>query len=236
MTARARTARRGLVISGLALVALVAAVTWSGLADSLVDFSHRRSLDTRAVGSHDLQRRLIELGWLHAVPQALPVASDDFEARPLERAVALEPPTRDQLAATYGVDQEWIDSGVPVVSLLLDPEDLRELQADPMARGPESERLGHFTYIEDGRVVQSGQVGVRIHGGVSRETGRYGYRIYFRRRLGPDHLLPEILDSGAGPVLQNEKGIHSWVLGIGSWQMFPGRLSRVTRSTRSCSR
>ncbi len=97
---------------------------------------------------------------------------------------------------------------VPTVSLYVRPQDLHDpatgilVRANRNKRGTDWERPGWVSFLEDGRVVYSTGVGVRLHGGSSRLAERpQGFRLFFRKRygtpqlpsavaFGPDHAHP----------------------------------------------
>jgi hypothetical protein len=92
--------------------------------------------------------------------------------------------------------------GVSTVSLFLPPEDLTDsrtgLLTHRLEHGPEWERQGWVSFFEKGRVVHSGGVGVRVHGGSSRYSdGPQGFRLYFRRKYGLRELPGGVAFGGA---------------------------------------
>ena len=155
----------------------------------------RRSLDAGAFGSRDMTRILSALGALHPRP-SLRAPGESFEPPDLDPAYSLDPLPVEQITATFGIDPERVASGVPSVALLVAPDDLAELEANPEERGRAWERPAYFAFVEAGRVLDASLVGVRIHGGGGRRKGRYGFRLYFRRRYGDPWLAAEVLDTG----------------------------------------
>jgi hypothetical protein len=187
-----------LVPVALALIAAVATVV-GGTLDDLRDHSRRRALDSSAFGSRDLTRILTGLGTVHSRPTLEGASAEGASGQQrLGQAFSLDEIPTGELADVLAIDQEWIDRGVPTISLQIDPDDLDELEKHPLARGREWEYPAHFSWVEGGRVRFASRVACRIHGGKSRfSKDNYGYRIYFRRNKGADHLPRELLDTGA---------------------------------------
>jgi hypothetical protein len=108
----------------------------------------------------------------------------------------------EALPSSQAVPPTEVASGVPVLSLTLDEADLldpaRGLLPNKLQHGEEWEREGSVSYFEGGRLVFASGVGVRIHGGSSRQFApRVGYRLYFRRKYGPREVPPGALFSPA---------------------------------------
>ena len=101
------------------------------------------------------------------------------------------------LPSTNAVRAEEVSSGVPVLSLALDPADLHDRQTGllvhPRQRGDDWERPGSVSYFEGGRLRFAAAVGVRIHGQSRTPSARQGFRLYFRRRYGAREFGPGIL-------------------------------------------
>ena len=113
------------------------------------------------------------------------------------------------LASSIAVPGAEIDSGLPVLSLVLDHADLYDPQRGLLAsrhnviqHGPEWERDASVSYFEGGRLRFATGVGVRIHGASSRiRSPRMGFRLYFRRRLGATQVPPGVLfEPDAQPI------------------------------------
>jgi len=108
----------------------------------------------------------------------------------------------EALASSQAVPTAEIASGVPVLSLTLDEADLRDpakgLLPNKLEHGDEWEREGSVSYFDNGRLVFASGVGVRIHGGSSRQFApKVGFRLYFRRKYGPREVPPGVLFSPA---------------------------------------
>ncbi len=89
--------------------------------------------------------------------------------------------------------------GAPTVSLYVRPGDLNDpsrgilVRANRNKRGEDWERPGWLSFFENGEVVYSSGVGVRVHGGSSRLQERpQGFRLFFRKRYGNQHLPGEV--------------------------------------------
>jgi formylglycine-generating enzyme required for sulfatase activity len=110
----------------------------------------------------------------------------------------------DALPSSRAVPAVEVMSGVPVLSLTLDEAVLRDpatgiLTAQNIVKhGEEWEREGSVSYFEGGRLAFASGVGVRVHGGSSRQRSpRNGFRLYFRRQYGPRELPRGVLFSAA---------------------------------------
>ncbi len=197
-------------MAAAALLALIALASLSGLTMPLSQATGRRTLDSSSFGSGGMSRILTLLEQLHSHPNLPEPEVREFSPGDIDLAFGLDPIDPTRLAATLGVGQEWIDRGVPVVSLLIDPEDREELEGNLFERGRDWERPAFFTYIDQGQVRFTSRVGARIHGGGGRRTGRWGYRLYFRRSYGrerfPLDLFPTGGELGAKRIILRQDG------------------------------
>lgn len=162
---------------------------------------HLRSpiLDRSSFPSGDAVAILTRLGRIYPVPP-------DPHAQPAGRRhlfngyrLSVDPIPANEAASTLLYDPSLETEPVPLVSLLMDPEDLQRLYDNPRERGAEWEIPGFFALIENGRVRFGSKVGVRLHGGWTRSYPEVAsYRVYFRRRDGamgfPKELLPDYYD------------------------------------------
>jgi CotH kinase protein len=99
--------------------------------------------------------------------------------------------------STVSLPADEMARGVSTVSLYVRPDDLHDpktgILANRRKHGSDWERPGWVSFFENGRVVHSAGVGVRIHGGSSRELKRpQGFRLYFRRKFGSTALPGEV--------------------------------------------
>jgi hypothetical protein len=113
----------------------------------------------------------------------------------------------EALPSTRAVPAEEIASGRPVLSLTLDEADLHDpatgILANKLEHGVEWEREGSVSYFDDGKLLFASGVGVRIHGGSSRQFApKPGFRLYFRRKYGPREVPRGVLFSSAAQPLR----------------------------------
>ncbi|MGQ0764807.1 MAG: CotH kinase family protein [Gemmatimonadota bacterium] len=72
----------------------------------------------------------------------------------------------------------------PAVAVLkVEGNGLRELWDNPYERGRHWERIGQVAFLTNGLVQHESAVGVRVHGGGSRQQGMKSLRLYFRTSL-----------------------------------------------------
>jgi hypothetical protein len=110
--------------------------------------------------------------------------------------------TAEGVSSSRAVPTSEVVTGRPVLSLTLNEIDLHDpatgLLPNKLKHGKEWEREGSVSYFEDGKLLFASGVGVRIHGGGSRQTApKPGFRLYFRRQYGARELLPDVLFSPA---------------------------------------
>jgi formylglycine-generating enzyme required for sulfatase activity len=75
---------------------------------------------------------------------------------------------------------------------LTDPD--TGILANKLEHGVGWEREGSVSYFDDGKLLFASGVGVRIHGGSSRQSApRPGFRLYFRRKYGPREVPRGVL-------------------------------------------
>ena len=94
-----------------------------------------------------------------------------------------------------------VGTGLPVLSLYVRPADLHDpeigLLENRLARGVEWERPASVSYFEGGDLRFGAPVGIRIHGGKSREHSPVqSFRLYFRRRYGARQVGAGVLFDG----------------------------------------
>jgi formylglycine-generating enzyme required for sulfatase activity len=122
---------------------------------------------------------------------------------------------RDAVAAAPVDD---VTRGWPVLSLVVDHDDLydpaRGMLANVLEHGVAWERPGTAAFFDQGRLRFATGVGVRVHGGSSRESSDpQGFRLYLRRRYGARQLPPGVLfEPDAQPVrrlvVHNDLRVH----------------------------
>ncbi|MBP7569901.1 MAG: SUMF1/EgtB/PvdO family nonheme iron enzyme [Acidobacteria bacterium] len=108
-----------------------------------------------------------------------------------------------QLPSTVAVDRREVVSGLPLLSVYLEPEDLEFLLKNKLEQGPDFERRATVSYFNEGRLLFTGAAGIRVHGGGSRLVSpRQGFRLFFRRRHGFTRFGDGILFGPASQPLQ----------------------------------
>lgn len=84
------------------------------------------------------------------------------------------------------------DPKLPVLSLVTAPANLWDpatgIYVNHQYEGREWERVAHLALLEEGAVKFSHPVGVRIHGGSSRESPKKNFRVFFRGEYGQSAL------------------------------------------------
>ncbi len=184
---RSRPRWVGLVLLALATTSIVAAALflegWEGM-DPLRQALPPTEVDARAFGVGKLDRLLFELGVIHAVT---------FDEETARRSGVRDGPAKwrvgkvdaESLPSSLAVPRQVVESGVRVLSLVLEPEDWEFLETHARGRGLESERPAYASLYEGGELLLASGVGVRVHGGRSRrhESAR-SLRLYFDRSYG----------------------------------------------------
>ena len=113
----------------------------------------------------------------------------------------------EALPSSRAIPAREIASGVPVLSVTLSDADLNDpakgILFNKLQHGDEWEREGSVSYFEDGKLLFASGVGVRIHGGSSRQQAPHpGVRLYFRRKYGPREVPPGVLFSPAAQPIR----------------------------------
>ena len=138
----------------------------------------------------------------------------------------------EALPSSSAVPAVEVASGLPVLSLTLDEADLHDpatgLLPNKLKHGGEWEREGSVSYFEGGRLKFASGVGVRIHGGSSRQAApRPGFRLYFRRQYG----LREVPRGFCSARPRSRFGASSFTTTIGAngaWSGISSIRSRMT--------
>ncbi len=197
---------RYLVVSLAVLAAAAGLVERSTTLRPALGNLRARTVESSALPSGDTTQILRRLGVIHPLPEAFhPSRGAVYRPRWAEppsggeaqgafrQHYSLDRISAEQVSRVLRVDLEWLAEPVAIVSLLIRPEDLREIQNNPKRRGREWERPGFFSYLEDGELLFASRAGVRLHGGWSRDNSRHAsYRIYFRNSYGFEHFTPAI--------------------------------------------
>jgi hypothetical protein len=113
----------------------------------------------------------------------------------------------ERVPSTRLVPPSDVRLGIPILSLAVDEADLhdpvRGLLAHPLEKGVEWERPAYVSYFDDGRLLFASQVGIRLHGGKSRENSPVqSFRLYFERRYGANAFQPGVLFGGRSDPLR----------------------------------
>ncbi len=139
------------------------------------------------------------------VTVVLGVMTEAFDVFPRLR-IAIQRPA-DDLPSTRLAPLDDVRAGLPLMSLYVPEPHLSDpvtgLFQNLLARGRDWERPGTLSYFEDGRLKFATEVGVRIHGGISREISPVkSFKIYFRGKQGADQFVPGVLFGGRADPLR----------------------------------
>jgi len=169
--------------------ALLGLAAGSSRFESLRQPFQRRWAAAREFGAaKQVRGALLRMGVLHGRP------ADSSAAASGKQAYGLDPLSPSEFAEQLRVSPEWLERGVPVVSLLMDAEPLESLRRNPRARGRAWERPAFLGIVEGAKLHLASGVGVRAHGGSSRvREGLTSYRIYLRKRYGATQLPPGVV-------------------------------------------
>jgi hypothetical protein len=110
--------------------------------------------------------------------------------------------TPELTASSLALPPGELARGQSTVSLYVEPADLyskdRGILTHKQEHGRQWERPGWISFFEHGRVVYSGRMGVRVHGGGSRLSALpQSFRLFFRNDYGTPELPAGIAFSGA---------------------------------------
>ncbi len=189
-----------LLAGALAIVALAALLAATPVGRQLAGVFERRTAPARALGSARLRAALVRAEIL--APQPPVGAADPWpggECPPIE----LGRPLPDAAAPSTGsAPPEATRLGLPLVSLWLDPCRLARLHQRTWLHTREGEEVGWVSLFVDGRLRFASAVGVRLHGGASREYPPYSYRLHFRDEYGRAGAPPELMADGLDGVVE----------------------------------
>ncbi len=130
-----------------------------------------------------------QTGTLYTEPIHLPGGQPRAEVL-RARAVTADGEPGAVQSATYFID---FDAGIPLLSLVIDPQDLWDedsgIFANPQQRGRQWERVANLFYHDpqQGTAVTA-PAGVRVHGARSRNYDKKSLRLYFRGEYGQPYL------------------------------------------------
>jgi len=103
---------------------------------------------------------------------------------PLDQSYIVTDELKKQIELENNFDSS--DSTWPIISLRVDPRDLysneRGIIKNDQKRGRLWERPAHITYYKNGNAVFNSMIGIRLHGGTSRDgNDPKSFRAYFRK-------------------------------------------------------
>ena len=111
------------------------------------------------------------------------------------------------MPSSVAVTPSALDKGWPVLSIVVDPDDLydpdRGIVAHPHNRGMKWERPAYASLFEDGRLTFATGAGLRVHGGKSRNMPEPSFRLCFRKVYGAREFAPGALFEGRGDPIRS---------------------------------
>lgn len=161
----------------------------------------RPTAPQRAIGSPKLRAALVASGKLAPQPPSGAAGAPAAGGGCPEIELGARPVVPEEAPSTRFAPAAARSAPVPFVSLWLDPCRLARLHATPWARGRGTEETGWVSIFEGGRLLVETAVGVRIHGGISREDPPFSYRLYFRRELGAGGVPAALVEAEPGAPL-----------------------------------
>jgi hypothetical protein len=113
----------------------------------------------------------------------------------------------ERVPSTLLVPAQDVRQGIPILSLAVADDDLNSpatgLLTHPLEKGAEWERPAYVSYFDQGRLRFASEVGLRVHGGKSREHSPVqSFRLYFERRYGATAFQPGVLFGGRSDPLR----------------------------------
>jgi hypothetical protein len=115
--------------------------------------------------------------------------------------------TPSRMPSSRAIPESDIRQGVPILSLATTEEALRNpdtgLLTHPLERGVEWERPAYVSFFDQGALKFASEVGLRLHGGKSRENSPVqSFRLYFERRYGATTFGAGLLFGGRSDPLR----------------------------------
>ena len=102
------------------------------------------------------------------------------------------------MPSTTIIDPEIVKTGLPIVSLVVDPEDLMDrdlgIYVNYNKRGRSWERPGYATFFRDAEIQFATGAGVRVHGGRSRAALNKSFQLRFRKIYGEGSAPLALID------------------------------------------
>jgi hypothetical protein len=118
------------------------------------------------------------------------------------RARAFAPGRRASTVVTRFYWMEPAPPGVPLLSLVVDPQDLtskeRGILVNPSRYGMKWERPAWVTFIEDGTVAFEGPSGIRLQGRTTRRQPKKSLKLFFRSAYGLAECPYDMIEPGSG--------------------------------------
>jgi hypothetical protein len=113
----------------------------------------------------------------------------------------------DEMPSTKVLEQEAKDSGLPILSLSIDPDYLYGTNAglipNSSKKGRNWERPAYFSYFENGKLRIASGAGLRVHGGKTRAASIKSFRLHFRELYGRADVPSDIFFDGNGSALKS---------------------------------
>ena len=101
------------------------------------------------------------------------------------------------MPSTTIIDEHELSTGLPLISIVIDNNDLKDILTNLLKTGRKWERPVYISYFERGNLVFATGAGLRLHGGKSRlHSPVHSFRLYFRNvygHTGRQILQPHIL-------------------------------------------
>jgi hypothetical protein len=115
--------------------------------------------------------------------------------------------TPSRMPSTRLVPERDLKTGVPILSVATQEDALNDpetgLLTHPLEKGVEWERPAYISYFDRGQLLFASQVGLRVHGGKSREHSPVqSFRLYFERRYGATAFGARVLFGGRSDPLR----------------------------------
>lgn len=113
----------------------------------------------------------------------------------------------DEMPSTSVLDQEAKNSGLPIVSLSIDPDYLLDADSGLLPnfseRGRSWERPAYISYFENKKLRLASGAGLRVHGEKSRAAPLKSFRVHFRELYGRPDVPSEIFFDGESGMLHS---------------------------------
>ena len=111
-------------------------------------------------------------------------------------------------SSSLAVEESDFQPGWPLISVVADKADLYDpdrgifIEPNIYGRGRDWERMAYVSYFERGRLMFASGVGLRLHGGSTRDPfHKKRVRLYFRDEYGADRFPPGLIFTGESDAL-----------------------------------